>query len=255
MESILDRRNASGFAVWDIRVLIWDIPRAGTTLRRSIRYTAIMILIGRYRSPFTRRVAIAMRLLGLEYEHRPHTTWRNLAEVRAANPVGRVPALILGSGETLFDSTAILDYLDQIAGPERALVPAREPDRHRVLRLVACALGALEKVVAALYEQTMHPPEKVHQPWVAHNESQALSALDWLAKTVPSPWLAGARLTQADITTVVTYDFARIVNPRLIPDGRYPSIDRLAARCGDLPAFADTRPVAEVDQANPSLPV
>lgn len=214
-----------------------------------------MILVGRYRSPFTRRVAVAMRLLGLQYEHRPYTTWRNLGEVRAVNPVGRVPALVLDSGETLFDSTAILDYVDQLVGPERALVPAREPERHRVLRLVACALGALEKIVAALYEHTMHPPEKVHRPWVAHNEAQALSALGWLAKIESSPWLAGERLTQADITTVVTYEFARIVNPDLIRYGRFPSIDRLAERCGELPAFADTQPVAEVDQANPALPL
>jgi glutathione S-transferase len=213
-----------------------------------------VVLIGRYRSPFTRRVAVAMRLLGIAYEHRPQTAWRNLREVRAVNPVGRVPALILQSGETLFDSSAILDHLDQIAGPERALIPPREPERRQVLRVVACALGALEKVVAALYEQTMHPPEKVHQPWIAHNESQARSALEWLAAIAPSPWLAGASLTQADITTVVMYDFTRIVNPGLIPDGRYPSIDRLAARCTDLAAFAETRPVSEVDQANPALP-
>ena len=82
-----------------------------------------MILVGRYRSPFTRRVAISMQLLGIEYEHRPHTAWSNLAEVRAVNPVGRVPALILDSGEALFDSSAILDYIDQLAGPQRALVP------------------------------------------------------------------------------------------------------------------------------------
>ena len=213
-----------------------------------------MVLIGRYRSPFTRRVAISMRLLGIAYEHRPHTAWRNLQEVRAVNPVGRVPALILDSGEGLFDSSAILDYLDQIAGPDRALIPPREPERHQVLRVVACALGALEKVVAALYEQTMHPPGKVHQPWIVHNEGQALSGLEWLAAIAASPWLAGARLTQADVTTVVMYDFARIVNPRLIADGRYPSIEQLAARCNDLPAFAETRPVGEVDQANPALP-
>jgi glutathione S-transferase len=213
-----------------------------------------MVLIGRYRSPFTRRVAISMRLLGIAYEHRPHTAWRKLQEVRAVNPVGRVPALILDCGEALFDSGAILDYLDQIAGPERALVPPREPQRHRVLRVTACALGALEKVVAALYEQTMHPPEKVHQPWIAHNEGQARCGLEWLASLPLSPWLVGDRLTQADITTVVMYDFTRIVNPRLVPDGRYLSIDQLAAGCDNLPAFAETRPVAEVDQANPALP-
>jgi len=214
-----------------------------------------MILIGRYRSPFTRRVAVALRLLDIEYEHRPYTAWSNLTEVRAVNPVGRIPALILGSGETIFDSTAILDYLDQMAGPNRALVPTSEPGRHEVLRIVACALGALDKVVAALYEQTMRPAEKLHRPWIEHNESQARSALEWLAALPQSPWLGGGKLTQADITTVVMDDFTRIVNSPLIPDGKYRRLDALAARCTALPAFSETLPTAEVDRANPALPV
>ena len=214
-----------------------------------------MVLIGRYRSPFTRRVAVTLRLLGFDYEHRPYTAWRNLKDVRAANPVGRVPALILDSGESLFDSAAILDYLDQLVGPDRALVPAHEPARHEALRIVACALGVLEKVVAALYEQTMHPPEKVHPPWIAHNESQATFGFEWLEARVASPWLAGAKISQPDVTTVVTYDFTRIVNPLLVPEGRYPNLEQLAARCNDVPAFAETRPTSEVDQSNPALPV
>lgn len=212
-----------------------------------------MILIGRYRSPFTRRVAISMRLLGVEYEHRPLTAWSNLADVRAVNPVGRVPALVLDSGEALFDSSAILDYLDQLAGPQRALVPAWEPARHNVLRVTACALGVLEKVVAALYAQTMYPAEKHHSPWIEHNENQARSGLRWLAALEPSAALSGGALTQAEITTVVMYEFTRIVNPRLIPDGAYPRLDMLADHCSKLPAFADTKPIASVDQSNPTL--
>ena len=212
-----------------------------------------MILVGRYRSPFTRRVAISMQLLGIAYEHRPYTTWSNLAEVRAVNPVGRVPALVLDSGESLFDSSAILDYIDHVAGPQRALVPPREPERRQVLRVTACALGVLDKVVAALYEQTMHPPEKVHQPWIEHNENQARSGLQWLASLDPSAALTGAALTQADVTTIVVYDFTRIVNAPLIPDRAYPRLDALAAHCSEIPAFRVTRPVASVDQANPSL--
>ena len=212
-----------------------------------------MILIGRYRSPFTRRVAISMRLLGIEYEHRPHTAWSNLVDVRAVNPVGRVPALVLDSGEALFDSSAILDYLDHLVGPQRALVPVQEPARHQVLRVTACALGVLEKVVAALYAQTMSPPEKHHPPWIEHNENQARSGLGWLAALEPPTALSGAALTQAEITTVVMYDFTRLVNPQLVRDGAYPLLDTLAAYCSGLPAFADTRPLATVDQSNPSL--
>lgn len=213
-----------------------------------------MILVGRYRSPFTRRVGISLRLLGIAYEHRPRTAWSNLKEVRDVNPVGRVPALILASGETLFDSSAILDYLDHVVGPARALVPAVEPERHCVLRFTACALGVLEKVVAALYERTMHPPEKVHAPWIAHNEDQARSGLQWLAAPAATPWLAGSALTQADITTVVMYDFTRIVNPDLVREGLYPRLDALAQRCATLPAFAHTQPVSAVDQPDPALP-
>ena len=213
-----------------------------------------MILIGRYRSPFTRRVAISLRHFGLEYEHRPITAWNDLAEVRRFNPAGRVPSLVLDSGEVLFDSTAILDYLDQLAGPARALVPFQEPGRHEVLRVVAAAMGALEKIVAALYEQTMHPPEKVHAPWVRHNEDQAASALAWLDARPGSHWLALDRFTQADVTTVAMYDFARIVTPALVPDRRYPRLDALAAHCGTLPAFALTRPVSAADASNPAIP-
>ena len=99
----------------------------------------------------------------------------------------------------------------------------------------------------------MHPPEKIHQPWIEHNESQARSGLQWLASLPPSPSLSGAAFTQADVTTIAMYDFTRLVNPRLIPDGTYPRLDALAARCGEVPAFRDTRPVASVDQASPSL--
>ncbi len=61
-------------------------------------------------------------------------------------------------------------------------------------------------------------------------------------------------MTQADITTIVTYEFTRIVNAPLLAGGRYPTLDALAARLGEHPAFVATRPTGEVDQANPSLP-
>ena len=213
-----------------------------------------MILLGRYRSPFTRRVAISLRCLGIDYEHRPITAWTQLDDVRAVNPVGRIPALILNSGERLFDSAAILDYLDHLVDPTRALVPADEPERREVLRVVACAMGALEKVVAALYEHTMRPAAKVHQPWIAHNEAQARGGIAWLDARPGERWLAVDHLTQADITTTAMFDFTRIVNPGLVPAGAYPRLDGLSTYCNTLPAFAETQPTSAVDRADPALP-
>jgi len=212
-----------------------------------------MILFGRYRSPFTRRVAVAMHIYGFAYEHRPITAWSDLQELRKINPVGRVPALQLDSGELLFDSYAILDYLDQLAGPHRALLPPAEPWRHEVQRMTACAMGALEKMAHAVYAQTMVPPEKIHAPWVEHSEAQASSALRWLEAIEPSPWLAGEDLTHADIATVVLFDFIGIASPRLVEGHRYPKLRALSARANDLPAFRRTFPSSSVDQAVPAL--
>jgi glutathione S-transferase len=201
-----------------------------------------VILVGRYRSPFTRRVAVTMRLYGLSYEHRPITAWANLDDVRAFNPVGRAPALVLDDGEVLFDSAAILDFLDELAGPEQALTPPRGPERRRVLRLAALALGVTEKTVAIVYERTQRPPETQHGPWIEHNAGQAAGGLAALDGIAPSPWLAGDRITQADVTAGVMYEFVRLTTPELLPPGRYPNLDALAARCAELPAFAETQP-------------
>ncbi len=49
-------------------------------------------------------------------------------------------------------------------------------------------------------------------------------------------------MTQADVTVGVMYDFVRLTGPELLPLGRYQDHDKLAARCAELPAFAETQP-------------
>src|SRR5258705_12769323 len=82
-----------------------------------------MLLIGVNRSPFTRRVAITLNIYGVSFEQRALSGFDNRAEVRASNPLGRIPALVLNSGETLIDSNAIIDHLDEVYGPDPPLTP------------------------------------------------------------------------------------------------------------------------------------
>jgi glutathione S-transferase len=83
-----------------------------------------MLLIGINRSPFTRRVAITLKIYDIPFEQRPLSGFGNRIEVRASNPLGRIPALVLDDGETLVDSGAIVDHLDEVYGRDRALTPA-----------------------------------------------------------------------------------------------------------------------------------
>src|SRR6187397_2145144 len=73
-----------------------------------------MILIGQYDSPFVRRVALALRFYGLPFEQRPWSTFGDADKLAAFNPLRRVPTLLLDGGEVLIESTAMLDYLDEL---------------------------------------------------------------------------------------------------------------------------------------------
>jgi hypothetical protein len=86
--------------------------------------------------------------------------------LRAINPLGRIPSLVLDGGDVLIDSAAILDWLDQTVGPERALVPPAGAERRRALRRIALATGAIDKVGAAAYERMIRPPALRWPEWI-----------------------------------------------------------------------------------------
>ncbi len=198
-----------------------------------------MILIGYYDSPFVRRVAVTMLLYELPFEHRPYRTAQDQAQIREFNPLGRIPALVLDDGEVLTDSGTILDHLDRLVGPEKSLTPEGSA-RRSVNRIVALAVGTLDKYVAAYYERTKRPERFVYRPWLEHLEQQVVAGLAALNRHRPSPWMIGDNLTQADVTVAVAVMAIRFDMAHLAPPGRYPNLDILAERAAALDAFKKT---------------
>jgi glutathione S-transferase len=153
-----------------------------------------MILVGQYDSPFVRRVAVTLNLYGFPFVRRPFSVFKDFDAVLALNPLGKVPVLTLDDGENLFDSRAILDYLDSLVEPGFRLLPPAEPERHRVLRVEVIAVGLCEKLYELGYEFARREAGKQDSGVVARTERQVRSALDWLEVLRPSPWLQGANL-------------------------------------------------------------
>ncbi len=200
-----------------------------------------MILIGRTASPFVRRVAATLRLYGLPHEILPLRAADQMPELKRYNPLGRVPALVLDNGEVLVDSTAILDHLDAVVGPDRALTPPAGAERRAVLRCLALATGACERLVQAYYERDRRPAERVWPEQVAKLATHGWDGLQALDAMLAGDWLVGSRMTQADLTAAIVLDFAERVVP--LPGGMVPA--RLAAlrnRVNDIPEVAATRP-------------
>jgi glutathione S-transferase len=202
-----------------------------------------MLLIGVNRSPFTRRVAITLNIYGVPFEQRALSGFDNRAEVRASNPLGRIPALVLDSGgETLIDSNAIIDHLDEVYGHDRPLTPPGGADRRAVLKVAAIMMGACEKCLHAAYERNRRPPEKLYQPWIDDCMAQVRNALVAVDAMIDpkKPYLLLERLTQADVAAVVAERLARALG--IDTDVQMFRLRALTRRLAEEPFFHVTEP-------------
>jgi glutathione S-transferase len=197
-----------------------------------------MILVGQYDSPFVRRVAVSLRVLGFSYEHDTRSVFGDFEAMRQVNPLGRIPSLVLQDGEVLIDSAAILDWLDETVGPGRALLPRSGPERRRALRLVALATGAIDKAGAANYERIIRPAAFRWKEWIDRCLTQATGAIAALDAELPRR----GPLDQPRITAACMIRYVRMTDPALLPPGRYPTLDAVSEECEARPEFKATWP-------------
>ena len=199
-----------------------------------------MFLIGQYDSPFVRRVAIALRLYGLAFEHRPWSTFGDADTIAPYNPLRRVPTLVLDDGEALIESTAILDYLDELVGPEKAMIAVRGPQRRLALKICALATGLGDKAVSLVYERVLR--KDALKLWVERCEAQiggVLEVLETERAGVASPFWFGDRIGHADIAVACVLRFTGEAHPHLFDSARYPALAAHAARCEAMSAFTE----------------
>jgi glutathione S-transferase len=201
-----------------------------------------MKLVGTYVSPYVRRVAAALISRGIAYDQEDLNGYANPGRARELNPVGKVP--VLDDGERLVDSAAILDHLNELAGPARPLVPPSGPARRAALRLAAISTTICEQVTARYFER-QRPPDCVQSELLERYHLQivgGLAALD-AASGSDGPITIG-RLDIATISAVVALEYAPRWYPELDPVSVAPALARVAAGLAHEPAFARTRPPA-----------
>lgn len=203
-----------------------------------------MMLIGMYDSPFVRPVAISLTLFEIPFEHADWSVGKDFDRIRKYNPLGRVPTLVLDDGTALIEASAILDYLDERVGAERALLPPSGPDRRNALRIIALINGAAEKGRDQIYEQAFRPKEKWHQPWIDRCSQQMHGALGELERLAAqrdgASWLVGSHMTRADLMVTCIYTLLSDAVDARLKQGLYPSLAALVQRCESLPEFRAT---------------
>ncbi len=199
-----------------------------------------MILRSSAASPFVRKVRVAIALLGLDGKIEVRETDLNdpTDTIRAQNPLGKIPALVLDHGTTLYDSRVILEYLDHLAGGGR-IIPRDPAARFATLRLQALCDGILDACVLIVYESRYRPEDKRVQAWLDRQADKVKRALDAL-EAAPPPLTPMPDVGEIALACVLGYRDLRF--PGDDWRSRYPRLrawlDKFSAQ---VPAFAATK--------------
>ena len=197
-----------------------------------------MQLIGQFDSPFVRRVGIALELYGMAYEHLPWSTFGDWKRFAHHNPLRRVPALVLDSGEALIDSAAILDHLDEVHGREAALIAPAGDARRAALRRIATATGIADKAVSFFYARLF--ASSLDAAFVARCEDQiaaGLATLEAECAARSADWWHRDGPGHDDIAVACVARFLAEAYAHLIRLDDHPALAAHCARAEGLAAF------------------
>ena len=195
-------------------------------------------LIGMLDSPYVRRVAVSLLLLGIDFRHEPLSVFRTVPAFAAINPVVKAPTLVCDDGTVLMDSTLILDHAESIAAGGRSLMPRAPDERRCALRIVGLALAACDKAVQLVYERTLRPAEKQHAPWIERVTGQLHAACDGLERALEQRPLAAASATIGQDGVTAAIDWRFLQDAALVAEARWP---RLAAHSAAAESLAELR--------------
>jgi len=197
-----------------------------------------MILVGRYVSPFVRRVGVVLQTLGIAYEHKSLSTAKDVEAIKTYNPIAKVPVLVLDNGEHLVESSAIIDTLLEMT-PGQILLPASGAERRHILQHCALMTSGLDKAIQILYEPLKRPAEKVHQPFIDGLGAQVRASLVMLEELAAKNTFPGGDKARLDCLTVaVGWFFLNKMIPKVaVAAADFPNLVALSARCEALPAF------------------
>ena len=174
----------------------------------------------------------------MPFQHRPWSVFGDADKIAPFNPLRRVPTLVLDDGEVLIESGAIIDALDQMVGPEGAMLPAHGPPRRAALKVCALATGLADKAVSLVYERVLH--ETTSEVWIERCRGQVGGVLDFLEADRAGragSWWFGETLGHADIAAACALRFLREAHGDVFDLIRWPALEAHCTRCEALPAF------------------
>lgn len=203
-----------------------------------------MRLIGSLTSPYVRKVRIVLAEKKLDYKFELDNPWAADNIVSDANPLGKVPCLVMEGGEAVFDSRVIVEYVDTLS-PVGRLIPEKGRERAEVRTWEALADGLMDAAILARMEATWDGRSDAErsQAWIERQLGKVQGCAAAMARALEErPWCVGTHLSLADIATACALSYLDFRFPELTWRDAHPSLVRLVDKLAQRPSFIDTQP-------------
>jgi glutathione S-transferase len=202
-----------------------------------------MKLLGAYTSPYVRKVRIVLAEKKLDYQFALEDVWNSDA-ITSANPLGKVPCLVMEGGEAVFDSRVIVEYVDTLS-PVGKLIPGNGRERAEVRTWEALADGLIDAAILARLEQTWPGRTEAQRSaaWTERQLGKIDTALRAMAKGLADkPFCAGIHFTLADIAVGCALGYLDFRFPQIKWRAAHANLAKLAQKLAQRQSFIDTLP-------------
>lgn len=203
-----------------------------------------MKLIGANTSPYVRKVRIVMAEKKLDYQYVTEDVWSDSTQIAEANPLGKVPCLVMEGGEAVFDSRVIVDYLDTLS-PVGKLIPQPGRERAEVKTWEALADGLLDAAILARLEATWpgRARSERSQAWIERQMTKIHACLKSMSQGLgDKSYCSAIHLSLSDIAVGCALGYLDFRFPQIAWRDKYPNLHKLQDKLALRQSFIDTQP-------------
>jgi len=192
-------------------------------------------------SPFARKVRVALLEKRLPFETLVDLPWNPGAQAPSMSPLGKVPALQLDDGRTLYDSKVIIEYLETL-GLAPALLPAEAGARVAHRQIEALADGVCDAVVLIVLERA-RKSELQSADWIARQQAKIEAGFAEAERLLgDKTWFVDESFGLADVAVGCMLAYSALRLPAFDWRARHPVLANFSERIEARPSFAATRP-------------
>ncbi len=193
-----------------------------------------MKLLYTKRSPYSRKAQVMALEKNIPLEWVEEDLIRKSPQLLEANPLGKIPALILDDGQSLFDSPVICEYLDSL-NDTPVLIPSAQ--RFAILRWQALADGLMDGTVAMYLEKIRHPQD-FNPKFLQNQENNCALVLRYFEEHLSEL----ADFSLASISVACAVDYINFRFPHLNAEGMYPKLQAWLTDFSKRPSMQNTVP-------------